>query len=256
MSNTEAIDTLRERFPWPTERPDAPTTEWGWGVEGEYLLQQRLPADATVILEVGSLVGGSARFFAKHWPDAHLVCVDPWIDTDDPANRPFLEHVPELTSAVLGVTDGIYNVFRSSLWDLRDRLTPVRGFSPDRLVDVHHAGVQPDIVYIDGSHVYEDVLADVMCSAALFPNAVLCGDDWNWPGVHHAVNYVAVNRGGTIHRAGNTWIMDLSNTDGGRRGAPSARTTEAADRSLPVRALQTLQRTALIDTKVRDHWGR
>lgn len=255
MSNIEAVATLRQQFPWPTEQPDAPTTNWGWGIDGQDLLTQHLPSDATVILEIGSLVGGSARFFTKQWPDAQVICVDPWIDTDDPANRPFLEHTPELTSAVIGVTDGIYNVFRSSMWELRDRITPVRGFSPDRLQDVHRAGLRPDIVYIDGSHVYEDVLADVMCAAALFPGAVLCGDDWNWPGVHHAVNYVAVNRGGTIHRAGNTWVLDLTATDGGRRSAPSARTTEAASRSLPVRALQALRRTALVDPKVQDHWG-
>ena len=41
-------------------------------------------------------------------------------------------------------------------------------------------GVEPDLIYIDASHSYEDVLADITTADALFPNAQIIGDDWNW----------------------------------------------------------------------------
>lgn len=226
------LAALAAAHPWPASRPESPTSDWGWGIEGEDLLRRAVPTTATVVVEIGTLLGASARFFATHCPEATIVCVDPWFDVDDPADRPFLAEVPELTEAVVGRPDGIHQVFLASNWDLRDRLIPVRGFSPDALAPIHGHGVEADVVYIDGSHVYEDVIADLTTARALFPDAVLCGDDWNWPGVHHAVGYVATNRGDTIETAGNTWLLHRGGGTG-RHPAPSARTVGPVEHSLP-----------------------
>jgi len=225
------LDDLVNAHPWPAGRPDAPVSEWGWGIEGRELLDAELPADVRFVVEVGSLLGASARYFAERFADAHIFCVDPWFDVDDPANRPFLAHAPELTDFVTTQTDGIYQIFLASNWELRHRLTPLRGFSPDMLAPIHAAGIQPDVVYIDGSHTYEDVIADVVTARALFPHAVLCGDDWDWPGVKHAVSYVATNRGDRIKSLGNTWLLECDGFDG-RKPAPSARTVGPVERSL------------------------
>ncbi|MEM7338900.1 MAG: class I SAM-dependent methyltransferase [Actinomycetota bacterium] len=239
----DAIGRLREVHPWPNSRPDAPVSQWGWGVGGADLLRSAIPDHAATIVEIGSLLGGSARFFCEHWPNVHVVCVDPWVDVDDPADRPFLEHAPELTSVILEA-DGIHRVFLASNWELRDRITPIRAFSPEGLVPVHAAGIEPDVVYVDGSHVYEDVLADIVTARALFPDALLCGDDWNWPGVHQAVRYVADNRGGSIRTEDNTWVLDLP-TSSGRQSARSAHSTGRAARSLPVRVAEGAYRGVL-----------
>lgn len=233
------IDALAELNPWPSVKPDAPNKQWGWGIDGQELLLSHIPADAELIVEVGSLLGGSARFFAEQFPAARLICIDPWFDVDDVSDRPFLAHNPELSEFVTTETDGIYRIFLASNWDLRDRVTALRGYSPDMLAPVHAAGVNPDVVYIDGSHVYEDVLADVITARTLFPDAVLCGDDWNWPGVQHAVNYMAANRGDHVATAGNTWVLEQRG-DGTRRSAPSAKTVGPVERSLPVRIVQNL----------------
>lgn len=222
--------------PWPAERPDAPVVEWGWGIDGADLLRELVDPAAAVVLEIGSLLGGSARFWAGHCPAAQVLCVDPWLDVVDVADRPFLEHVPELTDFLLGRVDGLFDVFLASNWELRDRITPLRGFSPDRLASVHAAGVEPDVVYVDGSHVYEDVIADLSTARALFPDAMLCGDDYDWPAVAAAVDYVVTNRGDRLRRRGNTFAIERTGDDG-RHRARSARPTGAARRSLPVRVL-------------------
>ncbi len=231
------LNDLVNAYPWPTRRPDAPASEWGWGIEGRELLDSMLPKEARFVVEIGSLLGSSARYFAERYPEAHVFCIDPWFDVDSAKDRPFLNHAPELTEFVTKEKDGIYQIFLASNWELRDRLTPLRGFSPDMMSPVHSAGVEPDIVYVDGSHVYEDVLADVAVARALFPNAVLCGDDWDWPGVKHAVNYLAANRGDQVHSEGNTWLLQ-QNKAAERHPAPSAHTVGAVERHPVVRMLR------------------
>lgn len=233
------LEQLLLENPWPVVKPDAPTSTWGWGIDGEDLLRSSIPSDSAVIAEIGSLLGGSARFFAELCPSAHLLCIDPWFDVDDAADRPFLAHTPELADFVLNQTDGIFQIFLASNWELRHRLTPLRGFSPDPLVSIHRHGIVPEVIYIDGSHVYEDVLADLFTSRALFPDAILCGDDWNWPGVQHAVNYLAANRGDKARNDGNTWLIERGSS-AGRFSARSKVTVGAIERSLPVRLLQQL----------------
>lgn len=239
MQPVSGVSALADAHPWPRERPEVPTSTWGWGIDGIELLRAAVPSDAAVIVEIGSLLGASARFLADHCPDAHLFCIDPWFDVSDPADRPFLAHVPELADVVTTQPDGLYRVFLASNWHLRHRLTPLRGYSPDLLAPIHRCGIEPAAVYIDGSHVYEDVIADVVTARALFPEAVLCGDDWNWPGVRHAVTYVAVNRGDRIRTEGNTWLLERGPSEA-RHPAPSARTIGPVERSAPVRVARRL----------------
>ncbi|MGI9595246.1 MAG: class I SAM-dependent methyltransferase [Acidimicrobiales bacterium] len=239
LNPARGLEGLAEANPWPHSKPDAPTSSWGWGIDGDELLRSSIARDAAVIVEIGSLLGGSARFFAELCPSAHLICIDPWFDVDDPADRPFLAHAPELADFVMSETDGIHQIFLASNWELRHRVTPLRGYSPDPLITVHDHGVVPDVVYIDGSHVYEDVLADLFTTRLLFPDTVVCGDDWNWPAVQRAVEYLARNRGDVVRNLGNTWVIERGAT-AGRYPAASAVTVGPVERSVAGRAMQRL----------------
>ena len=48
--------------------------------------------------------------------------------------------------------------------------------SPEELYRLHEFGVCPDIVYFDSTK----VLDDLPVAEQLFPEAILCGDDWSW----------------------------------------------------------------------------
>ncbi|MEM7325440.1 MAG: class I SAM-dependent methyltransferase [Actinomycetota bacterium] len=237
-----ALGGLIEAYPWPEQRPEAPAVSWGWGIEGQELLRCLVKPEVAVVLEIGSLLGGSARFWADHCPSAHVICVDPWTDVANVADRPFLEHVPDLVDFVVGRTDGLFDVFVASNWELRHRITPLRGFSPDALTRVLEHQVRPDVVYVDGSHVYEDVIADVASARTLFPSALICGDDYNWPAVGAAIDYLVASRGDVLHTEGNTWAIEYAGA--GRHAARSARTIGPVERSWPVRtALRFRQRS-------------
>lgn len=48
---------------------------------------------------------------------------------------------------------------------------------------------KPDMVFIDGSHEYEDVKRDIMVwRERLMPGGLLCGHDLDWPGVRQAID--------------------------------------------------------------------
>ena len=204
-THATGLEILRRDNRWPAEKPDFPATSWGWGIDGEKLLLSRLPDDARCILEIGTLLGASTRFFADARPHATVICIDPW---NDVKNRPLLRHQPELAPYLNDRRDGLYNVFLSSTWDYRERVIPLRGYSPERIRDVYDAGLKPDFVYVDGSHEYEDVLVDFTTCHLLFENAVLSGDDWNWDSVSRAVRRFAQLRGLEIATEGNTFALE------------------------------------------------
>ena len=58
---------------------------------------------------------------------------------------------------------------------------------PDDLI-----GIVPEVIYVDASHHYEDVLQDLSMCLARFPNARICGDDWDYPPVARAATDAAV----------------------------------------------------------------
>jgi hypothetical protein len=65
--------------------------------------------------------------------------------------------------------------------------------------------LQPDLVYIDGDHSFENVVGDVQSALDLFPAATIVGDDWDWEGVRTAVETVVKDRGLKCESRGTGW---------------------------------------------------
>src|SRR5690606_12218117 len=105
------------------------------------------------------------------------VSVDPWPEEYNPGAFPDL-HASFTSGARL------FDLFQSFCWEHRDRLAIVREPSPSGPVVVYDAGVQVDVVYIDGDHRYDAVFRDLTIASTLFPDAVLCGDDWGLKSEH------------------------------------------------------------------------
>jgi hypothetical protein len=51
---------------------------------------------------------------------------------------------------------------------------------------IHGTGVVVDVIYVDACHEYSSVLAELKLCHALFPRAVIVGDDYQWPDVRRA----------------------------------------------------------------------
>lgn len=93
----------------------------------------------------------------------------------------------------------LHETFLANLWDLRHVVFPVRMPTLQGLLAMHALGISPDLIYIDADHTQEAVLADLEASAALFPNALLVGDDWQWLAVRAAVVGFAERFGDRAH---------------------------------------------------------
>jgi len=77
----------------------------------------------------------------------------------------------------------LYETFLRNLWDLRDRVIPVRKDTCEAMALLWTLDIHPDILYVDASHDKASVCKDVTAAVNLFPEAKILGDDWKCPTV-------------------------------------------------------------------------
>ena len=164
-----SLESLKNAFPWPDSMPKLPPDPHGWFSKHNIKMFKPLLADAAVILEVGSWLGLSARFWLQN-SKATVICIDTWQGSE--------EHFTEEEWA--SKLPKLYETFCVNQWQWRNRLIPIKKSSVEGLHTVASHEVAPDLIYIDASHSYEDVLADITAADMLFPKALIVGDDWNW----------------------------------------------------------------------------
>ena len=131
------------------------------------------------ILEIGSWAGASAISWGTALRDlkvdGHITCVDPWLpyfDTQIDA-LPVYQEMNRAAESQL-----IYRLFQHNIAaaGLRDIIHVQRGSSEKVLPQLRDHDYA--IVYIDGSHLYKDVLFDMAEAKRLLRDGgILCGDD-------------------------------------------------------------------------------
>jgi predicted O-methyltransferase YrrM len=189
------LDRLRARHPWPERQPAdaAPGQEEGWlGAGTDQVLAEVLSPATRLVVELGSWLGMSTCFIAQHAPSATVVSVDHW--------RGSLEHQND--DRYRNLLPHLFETFQSRCWDYRQRIVPLRASTLDGLRAVADHGLQPDVVFVDAEHSYEAVAAEVLLALQLFPHATLVGDDYDWSGVHTAVDSFARRHGLVVERVG------------------------------------------------------
>jgi hypothetical protein len=169
---------------WPTEAPSEPDRakdlKPGWFTKRHENFFHFLVRPGMTLVEVGAWLGQSTRWFAdKAAPagiHARVYAVDTWHGS--------IEHYAEHDD----LEEILWPTFVARSWSFKNTIVPVRAKS---IVGLPHLanvmGVVPDLVYIDGSHLYQDVLVDVLLCAGFWPKTVLTGDDLRWPSVKKAV---------------------------------------------------------------------
>lgn len=197
-SKTDSVEirALKGRYPFPEEDPQVRVevfsdADW-WGPQVEEGLRSLVPKDAKVIVELGSWVGHGAVRLAAMAPEATIVCIDHWLGSpehrSDPAMR---QHLPKL-----------YRAFVTNVWPQRERFVPMKTTTLAGMQELADMGIKPDLIYVDASHDYADVKEDVRLAKELFPDAILCGDDYDWPDVRGAVKDQLGNR---LEHNGRCW---------------------------------------------------
>lgn len=166
-----------------------------------------------VVVEVGVWKGRSTVAIVAGVEDSgrtvELVAVDTWLGS------------PEFWLPGAGETRDlrrrrgyptVYEVFADNMVrrGLQDRVTPLPLPSLQAAVVLEHLGVRPHIVYVDGAHEYDAVLAD--CDAwwsQVADGGVLLGDDYapDWPDVVEAVDeFDGRWDGSAVEHRGRLWI--------------------------------------------------
>ena len=158
---------------------------------------ERAPKDRlSRFVEVGCWKGKSAAFMAVEIVNSgkpiNLYCIDSWEGSPTEC-----EHMndPDLSK--------LFYVFEGNVLDKFDNVFPIR-YSSLQAVHVFMSMIL-DFVFIDASHEYKDVKADIMAWAPKLCNdGVLAGDDFSWPGVWRAVRECIGLE--NVQRRGGCWV--------------------------------------------------
>lgn len=163
------------------------------------ILAKRNQTEKLKILEIGSFYGNSAITMAKTLiqnghDDATIVCVDHF-------NGSFEHYVDKRFTPMLMNESGrpeiyeqfISNIFRESneiYYIMLQMIRPLVMPSSMAFDLFKHFDVTFDIIFVDGSHQYQDVLNDLNNSFKILnENGIIFGDDYNnFTGVKMAVD--------------------------------------------------------------------
>jgi predicted O-methyltransferase YrrM len=171
-----------------------------------------------LILEVGTWKGASALHMAQlllqsGLLDAEICCVDTWLGalefwlwSHDDADR------YQSLKMVHGFPTVYYTFLRNvAAHGATNFITPFPTTSAIAARFFEHHKILFDLIYIDGSHDYPDVSADIRAYWRLTrPGGVLFGDDYaniTWEGVTRAVDEFAAELGAPPAIAGHKWVM-------------------------------------------------
>ncbi len=161
--------SLKEKYPFP-DKPTVPKYVSGWSVWKEQITGLLRDIPAPTVIEVGVWLGKTSLMILESIPDSRLIAIDHWQGSVE--NQPgWYAHDPVLPK--------LYETFIANVWEYKDRVVPIRQSSVTGLTDCKKEEIEPDLIYIDASHDYKSVLKDVTHACLLFPDAIVCGDDWH-----------------------------------------------------------------------------
>ena len=201
---TNIITQLLQEM-WPEEKPNVSMYENSLMSRSNITELNKIFSKQhfSLIVELGSWVGVSTKFFLQKQPNAHVIAIDHWkggVEHQGPHNHLF----PVL-----------YETFLVNCWQYKDRLIPLRTTTLEGMEYIKLLGLQPDLFYVDASHSYDSVTADLEYIYQNFPNAMITGDDWDWSNprlgwhlpVRKAVQAFAKKHEFKIHAKGNFWRL-------------------------------------------------
>lgn len=215
------IDAVRRDNPWP---------EFEWGcVEPFYLsldaggrelvLRELRRMENPIMFEIGCFLCGPALLWLNASENLTLIGVDPWDANWAPyvqeiaANKHMRRHLDNIADVDQLAADlkryGNYVLALNNARAFKDRFIPLRRRSPEALEYLKKRAIEPDVIYIDA---FKEKI-DVEVALELFPNAIVCGDDWNWRSgdgelqMQEHVLEIAETRGLSVVADRATWIL-------------------------------------------------
>lgn len=126
------------------------------------------------IVEVGCLEGRSSCWFIDnclHHPDSILYCVDTWRFGGD------IQH-SDYKNTIIGCKARFHNNINNSSYPTK--VVTCETSSVSFLYKLFQSKKQADIIYVDGSHTFNDVVADLyLCDNILAEEGIMIVDDYD-----------------------------------------------------------------------------
>ena len=146
------------------------TNNWFDDYHVAVFLQAKTLGHTPRCLEIGSYEGRSSVWISENMAGSHgsLTCVDTWDGSAEHSDKDKCN---------------LYERFLANTTSQRSagQIRPLRGKSIDVLSKLVSEHTQYDLVYIDGSHIMKDVLADALLAYhMLAENGILIFDDYTW----------------------------------------------------------------------------
>ncbi len=159
----------------------------------EWLAQQA--STHSRIVEIGSWEGRSTRAMADNlMPDGIIYAVDTWRGSDEDVHRELLAGKP---------ANWLFSRFLQNMQPLLN----VRALEMTSLEAAQHlSALTFDMIFIDASHDYESVKADLLAWLPLMQKGgMFCGHDFSHPPVKRAVLEVVPKAVAVLPEAGDIW---------------------------------------------------
>jgi hypothetical protein len=167
----------------------------GWMDDHELDWLRAMAVGKKNILEVGSWKGRSSAAIAEGMDQGVvLTCLDTWRGSDNETLHDFAK----------GESDPVWNEFLENHFVriAQGSVRTVRMKSLDGMQLMHEKGEMFDYIFIDADHSFEACRSDIEAATKLLaPGGLLCGHDFDWPGVNQAV----CEAGGRPVGAGSIW---------------------------------------------------
>jgi predicted O-methyltransferase YrrM len=160
----------------------------------EYWIQNTKP---NLVIEVGSFLGYSAIKMAKEVKrlglPTKIICVDTWLGS--PEHYRMYKAKEDIRIGYKNGYPTLYQKFITSVIenDVQDIIIPFPYPSSVayKILDkvFQEIDIKPEFIFLDGSHEENDVYMDLYYYYQLLaPNGSMWGDDYEWEGVHKALD--------------------------------------------------------------------
>lgn len=185
----------------------------GWGSNDPFFEKILLEVNPNLIVEVGTWLGGSAINMAnickKHNLNCNKIyCIDTWLGAEE--FWTFLAHTPERDLNCLHGFPQVYYQFLSNVIhnNAQDLIQPIPNTSVIGFEILKHFKINPDLIYIDGSHLENDAYQDIKnYYSILNRGGVIFGDDREILGLPNALKRISNDFNFEILASGRMWYI-------------------------------------------------
>lgn len=230
---TQGLRALRRDNPWPEfgygeHEPFYLPLDGGGRGGRELIVEVIQRRRIELMVEIGCFLCGSTLQWLRASETLTVIGVDKWDSNwaayieklaQDPLRARTVFHLDDKQIETIVANLRRHGNFCTALNNVRlyrQRFIPVRRSSPEALGYLHARGISPQLIYIDAGKEREDL--DV--AHELFPEAILCGDDWLWPDadgvmvMQENVRAFARERGFEVRSSRQSWLLEPRSATG------------------------------------------